>query len=372
MVVMGCGGAPAEEEEEEEEVPRTEIILDFATFWPATDFQPSIGEGNWMEVLSKRVLEETKGYKLKWVKTFSVSPSALLTGVKAGTYDVITSGPGYTAGVFPLWEGAEYPSNFPGKRNALIMSMAKKALWENFEPLRTEFLAQGIVPMYFWSVGPGWFLMTTGNGVKTLEDFAGKTIRVANPGSVATINALGATGLYCPMSAALEKFQQGLIEGILCPTDTPKGFGLGAYVREATYCPVSYDFVFMNVMNKDTWEGLPQEVKDIFTSTNAKWTEYNGKLRTWGEYDGLMYCRSSLGWNVTWFEYYLPTENPTEYQRWVDTLYPSLVNTWIGGNATRQALWNEYSKWYDYYNKTEPYSTWTHSYPTQPPVPTFP
>jgi TRAP-type C4-dicarboxylate transport system substrate-binding protein len=144
--------------------------------------------------------------------------------------------------------------------------------------------------MHLWSTGPGWFLMTLGNNVTTLADFDGKTIRAANPASVACITALGATPGYMPMSAALEAFQAGTIDGILCPTDTPKGFGLGAYVRSATYAPFSYHFVFMKVMNTATYNGLPASVKAIVDEVNEAWPEYYGKLRTWGEYDGLQYC----------------------------------------------------------------------------------
>lgn len=369
VVALLVAGCTAEEEEE-----RTTITLDFSTFWGSTDFQAATGEGNWMSVLSARVLAETTDYELKWVKTYSVSPPALWTGVKAGTYDVVTSGPGYTSGVMPLWEGPEYPADLAGRRNALIMSMAHKALYETFEPLRTEFLATGVVPMYFWSTGPGYFNMVQGHNVTTLTDFwmqgeseQKERIRTANPASVLTVTALNATPYACAMSAALEKFQAGLVDGILCPTDTAKGFGLGAYLRSATYAPFSYQFVFMNVMNKATYDGLPASVKTIFDTTNAKWTEYNGKLRTWGEYDGLMYSRTMWGLNISWFE----TWAPADYTAWVAAT-SGLITTWMGSNTTRQYLWGNFTAQMTYYATTAPWSTWTHSWPTQPPVPTFP
>jgi TRAP-type C4-dicarboxylate transport system substrate-binding protein len=362
MVAIGCA-PPAEE--------RTTITLDFSTFWGSTDFQAATGEGNWMNTLSARVLAETTDYELAWVKTYAVSPPALWTGVKAGTYDVITSGPGYTSGVMPLWEGPEYPAPLAGRKNALIMSMAHQGLYNNFEPLRTEFLATGVVPMYFWSTGPGYFNMIQDHNVTTLADFSGppkERIRTANPASVLTVTALNATPYSCAMSAALERFQAGLVDGILCPTDTAKGFGLGAYLRSATYAPFSYQFVFMNVMNKATYDGLPASVKTIFDTTNAKWTEYDGKLRTWGEYDGLMYSRNLWGLNVNWFECWAPAD----YNDWVAACYPGLIDTWIGVNTTRQYLWGNFTAQMTYYTTTEPYASWNHSWPTQPPVPTFP
>ncbi|MGQ9546916.1 MAG: hypothetical protein ACUVTR_07200, partial [Dehalococcoidia bacterium] len=375
-VLVGCGGAPAEEEEEEEEEEeRTVITLDFATFWPATDFQAAITEEAWMTTLSELVLTETTGYKLSWVKTYSVSPPALWTGVKGGTYDVITSGPGYTAGVMPTWEGPEYPAELPGRKNALTMSMSLQALYDESTLLQNEVTSQGVVPMHFWGTGPGYFLMVPGHDVRVLEDFttpAKQRIRAANPASVKCIGALGAEPVYCPMSAALEKFQAGLIDGILCPTDTPKGFGLGAYVRTATLAPFSYHFVFMKVMNTQTWNSLPAEVKVIFDAVNKAWPEYAGKMRTWGEYDGIKYMQQMWG-NSTppWSLYDLRTENPTEYARWVDATKDLVTTYWIAGNATRQALWDRFVYWDNYYATTEPYKSWTHSWPAPPPVPTI-
>lgn len=366
---IGCVAPPPTEE-------RTTITLDFATFWPSSDFQPGVTEENWMSTLSALVLEKTTGYKLTWVKTYNVAPPSLWTGVTAGTYDVITSGPGYTAGVMPNWEGPEYPAPLPGRKNALIMSMSLQALYDESTVLQNEVTKQGIVPMHFWGTGPGYFLMIPGHNVTTLEDFytpAKQRIRAANPASVLTINALGAESVYVGMSGALEKFQAGLIDGILCPTDTPKGFGLGAYIRSATYAPFSYHFVFMKVMNKATWDSLPAEVQAIFDAVNEAWTEYAGKMRTWGEYDGIKFCEQTLGkLTPPWYLYNLPTANPTEYQRWVDTLYPSLINTWISVNATtRQNIWDRFVYWDNYYATTEPYKSWTHSWPALPPVPTI-
>ena len=371
--IMGCnGGQQEEEEEEEEEEPRTVITLDFATFWPSGDFQPKDGEVNWMQVLSDRVLAETDDYELEWVTAYSKHPANdLWPGVVGGTYDCITSGPGYCAGTMSLWEGTEYGATGLCRKNALTMSMALKSLYEESTALQEQVLGTGVVPMYFWSVGPGYFLMTEGNHVETLADLAAlpHPIRAATPGSDATIKALGAESLYCPMSAALENFEAGLLAGILCPTDTPKGFGLGAYVRTGTFAPFSYGFVFMNVMNKDTYDGLPAEVRAIFDEVNDAWTEYSGKLRTWGEYDGIEYCNDEV---AGFFIYDLATEDPTEYAAWEDAC-AQLVPDWIAAedSTTRQEIIDRFVYWDNYYCTTEPWASWEHSWPTKPPVPSF-
>jgi TRAP-type C4-dicarboxylate transport system substrate-binding protein len=339
------------------------IQLDFATFWPAGDFQAAIGHKTWMKTIADRVKAETD-YEIEWTELYGVHPAKLLDGIEAGTYDVGTSGPGYSPGVFPLWAGPEYAGE-ANRRNAYTMSLTIQALHEQMPELQAQFAPTKMKLMHFWSTGPGYFLMTPGKDVRTMADFAGKTIRAANPASVAGIEALGAKTLFAPMSVALERFQANLIDGILCPTDTPKGFGLGAYVRHVTFAPFSYHFVFFKVMNKDAYDRLPAKVKTIFDEVNAVWPAYYGQLRTWGEADGLEYMKKLEG-----FSYYdLRAENPAEYAKWVAAT-AGLIEKWIGGDAKKKAVWDKFVELDKHYNTTPPYSTWTHSWPTEPAPPT--
>jgi TRAP-type C4-dicarboxylate transport system substrate-binding protein len=352
MVVLGWS-APAS--------AREKIQLDFATFWPAGDFQVAKGHKMWMKTIADRVKAETD-YEIEWTEFYTVHPAKVLDGIEAGTYDVGTSGPGYTPGVFPLWAGPQYPGE-AYRKNAYTMSLTIQALHDQMPELQAQFDRTKMKLMHFWSTGPGYFLMIPDKDVRTLADFSGKTVRAANPPSVACIEALGAKTLFAPMSVALERFEAGLIDGILCPTDTPKGFGLGAYVRHVTFAPFSYHFVFFKVMNKDTYNGLPAKVKTIFDQVNAVYPAYYGQLRTWGEADGLEYMKGLEGY--TYFD--LPKENPAEYAKWVGAT-AGLIDKWIGGDATKKAVWNKFLELDKYYNTTPPYSTWTHSWPT-PPVP---
>jgi TRAP-type C4-dicarboxylate transport system substrate-binding protein len=353
--IMGCNGGQQEEEEEEEEEPRTTIELSFITFWPSGDFQAGIGHQAYMDTIAERVLDETDDYEIEWTAYYAGTAPAgeIYSLVGAGTYDIGATGPGYSPGVFPLCD----VMNLAGpvlRPNAYTMSLAKKDLLEWSTDIQDEIEAQNL-RVFFWSVGPGYFLMTEGNEVKTLEDFAGKTIRAPHSPGANAIIALGAEALSASMDEAKEKFEAGLIQGILCPTDTPKGFGLAEFVKHLTYAPCTYDFVFMQVMNQDKYDSLPAEVRDIFDEVDDAWPAYYGQLRTWGENDGLEFCRDEV---TGWTEYYLPSEDPTEYARWNEAVEP-LVDAWVGGDATRQAIWDKYAELLEHYATTAPYSTWT-------------
>jgi TRAP-type C4-dicarboxylate transport system substrate-binding protein len=348
--------------------PRTVIELDFITFFPSGDFQAAVGHQKYMDTIADRVLAETDDYEINWNVFYGATepPGQIYSLVRDGVYDIGVTAPIYSRGIFPLWEGPEYPGDLY-RNNAYTMSLTIQALYDEFSPLQNEMAAQNLKVMHFWSTGPGYFFMTEGNEVRTLADFPGKTIRVSNLGSAYAIEALGAEPLLCTMPEAKEKFEAGLLHGILCPGDMPKGFGLDAYVKHCTFAPFSYQVVFMKVMNTAAWNALPAEVQTIFDEVNAAWPAYYGQLRTWGEADGLEYCYDEIpGFTV----YDLRAENPTEYNRWVAAC-DHCHTDWIGTNTTRQDLWDKYVELDEYYATIPPYSTWTPG-ASPPPVPTFP
>jgi TRAP-type C4-dicarboxylate transport system substrate-binding protein len=358
--------------------PRTVIELDFITFWRSTDFQAKgnidlygytdMGHSAWMDTVAARVLAETDNYEISWNAFYGGTEPAgqIYSLVRDGIYDIGVTWPMCSPGIFPLWEGPHYPGDLY-RNNAYTMSLTLQALYDVFAPLQNEMTAQNLKVMHFWSTGPGYFFMTPGNEIRTMDDFPGKTIRAPYLESAYAIEALGAEPILCSIVEANEKFEAGLLEGILCPGDTPKGFGMYSYVKHYTFAPLSYQVMFVKLMNTATWNALPAVVQTIFNEVNAAWPAYYGKLRTWGEADGLQYCYDT----IPGFTYYdLPNEDPEEYQNWVDAT-AHLIDEWIGGDATRQALWDKYVELDEYYATTPPYSTWTPS-ESPPPVPTFP
>ena len=349
--IIGCnGGQQEEEEEEEEEEPRTVITLDFGTFWGPVDFQvggegspyPGTGHQAWMDTIAEQVLADTDDYEIEWQVFYAKNPvTDLWPGVTStpATYDVITSGPGYTAGVMPLWAGPEYPAELDSRVDALACSMAYQKLYDDYAPAAAEIDDQ-VKLMHLWSTGPGFFLMTPAWGpITSMNDFTDAKIRAANPASAALIPALGAEVYSVPMSGAYEAFEAGLVDGILCPTDTPVGFGLDEFVRSAAYAPASYQFVFFKVMSKSTWDSLPTEVQAVFDDVNAEWPEYYGKLRQWGEEGGLAECEDTYG--AEWTTVDLPNDYPSVYSE-ITAVCDSVRATWTGASADNQAMWDAF------------------------------
>lgn len=263
-LLSGCGSAPGGEDV---------IELNFATFWPATDFQVAEGHEAWIEEIEKR----SEGR----VKISLLAGEALLgareifEGVENGVADIGTTCPAYTPGLFPVTEAFELPGLL--NPNALAASVT---MHEGYKMLKEEGLMDeynDVKVLMFWATGPG-DVMTT-RPVNNLQDLQGMEMRVVG-GTVPTMEALGVVPVSMPMSESYMALNSGIVEGILGPTDTIKGFKLGDVLSHITKTPFLYNIVFMKVMNMDTWNSLPPDIQQIFEEVSEEFVVKYGRLRT--------------------------------------------------------------------------------------------
>ncbi len=307
-VFSGCGPAPATPENGEV------IELHMATFWPGTDFQVTEGHERWIDEIEKR----TDGR----VKITLYPGEALLgareiyEGVAAGSADIGTTCPSYTPGTFPLTEAFE----LPGYRNdnALVASLT---MHEGYKKLKeTVGIPEydDVKMLMFWATGPGDVM--TKRPVHSLEDLSGMEMRVVG-GTIPTMEALGVIPHSMPMSEAYLQLDQGLVEGILAPTDTLKGFRLAEVLNYVTETPFLYNIVFMKVMNLDRWNALPPDIQQVFEEVSEEFVMEYGQLRTDHTRMGLEYGVEEHGMEVI-------NLSSEEEERWREQIEP-IVENWI-------------------------------------------
>ncbi|RJX27834.1 MAG: ABC transporter substrate-binding protein [Dethiobacter sp.] len=315
----GCAKAPApaaptptDQPKEEPKDDRT-WNLQFATFWPATDFQVAEGHMGWAKEIEKR----TNGRV-----TFTFHPAnALLganeifTGVADGAADLGTTCPAYTPGLFPVTEAFELPGY--KNDNALVASMTMWEAYKTMDLLQKEY--KDVKVLMFWATGPG-DVMTNKPPVRKLEDLKGLQIRTVG-GTVPSMKALEATPVSMPMSDAYLALDSGLLAGILAPTDTLKGFKLAEVINYVTKTPFLYNIVFMKVMNWDTWNSFPADIQKAFTDVSEEYVEKYGKLRTDHTEGGLQY-------GIKEHKVEVITLSAEEQARWLKQIEP-VVDAWI-------------------------------------------
>jgi TRAP-type transport system periplasmic protein len=313
VVLAGCAKSTSESGEEKAQ----NFELQFATFWPQVDFQVADGHEVWANEITERVANETPHtvkFKFHYSGALLAAPE-IYEGVASGAADIGTTCPVYTMGVFPLTMGLELPGY--NNDNALVATMTMQEAWESSPELQKEY--EDVKVMFFWATGPGDFFTKT--PVKTMEDLSNLQIRAAG-GSALAIEALGGTPVSMPMSDAYVSLDSGIVDGLLGPTDTLKGFKLAEVTKYITKTPfVGYNVIFMKVMNKDTWNSLPPSVQKIFDEVNEKYIEEYGKLRTDNTILGQQYAVDEFGHEV--FDL-----DEAEKEKWMEKI-KGVADKWV-------------------------------------------
>ncbi|MFP4213382.1 MAG: TRAP transporter substrate-binding protein [Desulfohalobiaceae bacterium] len=289
--------------------------LTMATFWPSTDFQVQEGHKKWIEEVEERSngriqIDFHPGEALLGAKE-------IYNGVVDGVADIGTTCPSYTSGMFPLTEAFE----LPGYKN-VNATAASMTFHEGYKEIKDkldidEF--EEVKVLTLWATGPG-HLMTRKEPVHNLDDLSDKEIRAVG-GTVPPLKKLGAKTHALPMSESYLALDQGIVDGILGPTDILKGFKLAEVVDYATETPDLYNVVFMKVMNQETWNSLPQDLQQIIQEVSEEYALKYGKLRAEYTTQGLKYAKQEHDLQEIQLD-------PEEEQKWLERIQP-VVEEWI-------------------------------------------
>lgn len=311
ILVSGC--APENDEDQAEALDKP-VELSMVTFWPASHPQVDKGHKAWIEEVEKRSQGRVK-INLHAGESL-LGAREIYSGVEDGVADIGSTCPAYTPGMFPLTEVFE----LPGYRNvnSIAASLTVHEGYKRFkEDLGVDEFSDVKVLM-FWATGPGDIMSKI--QVNTLEDMQHLEMRAAG-GSAVPVKTLGAVPHSMPMSEAYLALDQGLVNSILGPTDTLKGFRLAEVVQYVTRTPFLYNIPFVKVMNQDTWNALPEDVQDIFEELNEEFVKKYGELFADASREGLHFARDEHGIEVIEL-------SEEEEDRWMQRL-DMVVDDWM-------------------------------------------
>jgi len=121
-------------------------------------------------------------------------------------------------------------------------------------------------PLYFLPTYPIG-LYTTKKKITKLEDFQGMKIRCGTGLQGQALNALGASTVSLPGSEEYMSLQTGVIDG------TITGINIGIHRKLYEVCkyaikePPLFFGVLLMLMNKETWDSIPQDLQKIIEET---------------------------------------------------------------------------------------------------------
>jgi TRAP-type C4-dicarboxylate transport system substrate-binding protein len=245
--------------------------LNYSIFFPASHGNTILAT-EWAKEIEKR----TNG-----VVKINMFPGATLTpadqcydGVVKGISDIGMSVLSYTRGRFPLTEVIDLPL---GYHDGLQATRLCNAFYKKFKPKELD----DTQIMYMHAHGPG--ILHTKKPVSNLEEFKGMKIRCTGTTSK-VVAALGGTPVAMPQTETYDALQKGVVEGVVSPIETLKGWKVGEVIKSTTEnFGSSYTIAFFVAMNKKKWDSLPKDVQEIIEKVNEEWIDKTGK--NWDELD---------------------------------------------------------------------------------------
>jgi TRAP-type C4-dicarboxylate transport system substrate-binding protein len=247
------------------------VELNYSIFFPATHGHTLLAT-EWAREVEKR----TGGaVKINIFAGATLTPAdQTYDGVVKGIADIGMSVFSYSKGRFPLSEVLDLPL---GYTSGLQATRLANAYYQMFQPKELA----DVKIMYLMAHGPG--ILHTKKPVERLEDLAGMKIRGTGT-SAKIVAALGATPVAMPQNEAYDALQKGVVEGLVSPIETLKGWKFAEVVKYTTRdIRTAYSVGFFVAMNRARWDALPQEARAAIEAVNAEWIEKAGKA--WDEFD---------------------------------------------------------------------------------------
>jgi TRAP-type C4-dicarboxylate transport system substrate-binding protein len=247
------------------------VELTYSIFFPATHGHTLLAT-EWAKEIEKRTNGAVK---------INMFPGATLTpadqcydGVVKGISDIGMSVLSYTKGRFPLSEVIDLPL---GYTKGIQVTRLCNAYLDQFKPKEFD----DVKIMYLHGHGPGIF--HTKKPVEKMEDLKGMKIRCSGT-SAKVVAALGATPVAMPQNECYDSLQKGVVEGVVSPIETLKGWKFAEVIKSTTQnFGSAYTLGFFVAMNKKKWDSLPKDVQQTIEQVNKEWIDKTGN--GWDEFD---------------------------------------------------------------------------------------
>lgn len=234
---------------------------------------------------------------------------AVIKGIETGIADIGLSHIEYTPGRFPVTEVAEMPLGYP---TAWVANQIMNEFVNEFKP--KEWAKVQIL----WMHGNGPSQLVTKKPVRTLEDLKGMTIRA--PGRMAeVISALGGTPAPTPVMETYDAMAKGVLDGAFVGGESVKNFRFGEvakYVTDTWHVGPVYPFYV--AMNKQKYNSLPPDLKEIFDYVCGQYRERMALIWNAGDFNG-----QEFGKKVG-VEYI--TLGKEQFKKWKDAVEPVIEN----------------------------------------------
>jgi TRAP-type transport system periplasmic protein len=240
------------------------IKLRYAFFAPAESF-PGVQMQKWKEELEKRTDGQVE------VELFPggtlLSAGDIYDGVSAGTVDIGLDSPSYDESRFPFSSVINAPI---GMEKSQTSSPVFLDLLTEFEP--AEFADFEIITAFTTEAA----YYQTKDKVASIADARGLELRSAAT-AIPILERMKAAPVGMAMPDVAEALQTGVISGYVSSRDVLQDFGLAEHLNYVTDYPLGISTGFVAVMDKERYESLPDDVKNVIQELKPEMMEFTAQ-----------------------------------------------------------------------------------------------
>ena len=289
------------------------IKLSYANFPPAPTF-PCVQMERWKKEVEKRTDGKVQ------VDTYPggtlLDAKAMMDGVIEGQADIGCLCMAYQPGRFIVTNATSLPLGIP---NAKIGSRVLYDLYNKYNP--DSFKKVKVLTMF--TTAPSNIMCK--KAIRTLDDIKGVNLR-ASGGAAQILKAWGANQVGMPMSGTPEALQKGVVEGLFSSLEVMKDFKFAEICKFATLTDtVIYPFAV--VMNMDSWNKLPEDVKKVFDELGPEQCDWTGTYMD-------SHVQESIEWSKKEQNVEFIALSKEEKAKW-DKLLEPITNDWIKTTETK-------------------------------------
>jgi TRAP-type C4-dicarboxylate transport system substrate-binding protein len=294
--------------------PSGPIELKVANYFPAPAAQSTILEDFCAE------LEKRTNGRIKtdyYTGGSLLSSTGMFQGILDGVADIGYSHVYYTPGRMPVTEAAGLPLGYP---SAWVSGHALNDFYREFKPKEFD----DVVVLWLNTSTPS-AISTSKKPIRSLEDLKGLTIRA--PGVAGdVIKALGATPAPTPMPEVYDAISKGVLDGEASNFETLKTFNFAEVVKyETSVWQITNPYPFYLVMNKNSYNNLPADIKPIFDDVVGEYNELSQLMWNSVDFTGKEY---GLLKGVEFID--LTPAEVAKFQAAVEPVIDNYVNTMVG------------------------------------------
>lgn len=186
--------------------------------------------------------------------------------ISNGLADMGAPDSGFLTGLVPGNEVTTLPwlSGWPG---AMQATLAHMDLYEQFPELQAEL--DGFKVLWFHSAAPTQ-IQTSSRPIQTMADLQGLSQAEIGPVPAETMKALGGVPVSFPPVEVYDALAKGVADGVSVNWDACRTFGYFDVIKYSTQASVCVPTFCPVIMNQSVWDGLPEDLKAIFSEENCR------------------------------------------------------------------------------------------------------